>query len=356
MPVSKPFQNILVIGPNIGMGGVERASCNVANGLQSLGHKVTYLALIPEEPFFHLDAEYVEPKDFNENRMNFSKTLQFIRHHVKQIQPDTILSFTKFYAATANLALLGTRFGIVVSERSSPLYRWPFKIEFIARLSFWLKRPKAVISQTKIASHYHQKYYGKTQYYVIPNPVREIKKYPELKREKTILAVGRFHDHCKGFDLLVKAFNLVENSQWRLVFAGGTKAQGNYLLDLAKEDKKDRIEFLGVVRDMDRLYARAGIFTMPSRSEGFPNALAEAMSAGCCCVSFDFIAGASDMIRNRKNGVLVPPQDIEQLAKEIDCLIKDEASRITYQSEAVKTRQLLKQEVITRKYQAVLSE
>ena len=347
---------IMIIGPNVGVGGVERASSNIANGLTGLGEHATYLALIPEKPFFELKAKYIEPDGFNVRSMDVYKTLRFIRRHVKRENPDAILCFTKFYAALANVALINTSYKVVITERSTPLYKWPFKIKLFSRLSFWLKRPKAVISQTKIASHYHQKYYGKTQYYVIPNPVREIKKYPEIKREKTILAVGRFHDHCKGFDLLVKAFNLVENSQWRLVFAGGTKAQGNYLLDLAKEDKKDRIEFLGVVRDMDRLYARAGIFTMPSRSEGFPNALAEAMSAGCCCVSFDFIAGASDMIRNRKNGVLVPPQDIEQLAKEIDCLIKDEASRITYQSEAVKTRQLLKQEVITRKYQAVLSE
>ena len=37
---------IMIIGPNVGMGGVERASSNIANGLKNAGNDVTYLALI----------------------------------------------------------------------------------------------------------------------------------------------------------------------------------------------------------------------------------------------------------------------------------------------------------------------
>lgn len=46
------MKKIVIIGPNAGMGGVERASTNIANGLMELGQDVTFIALIPEEPFF----------------------------------------------------------------------------------------------------------------------------------------------------------------------------------------------------------------------------------------------------------------------------------------------------------------
>lgn len=342
-------QIIVIIGPNIGMGGVERASCNLSNALVDAGHEVTYLALIPEKPFFELKAKYIEPNGFNEKKMLLLPTLQYIRSEIKVINPDTIICFTKFYAAVANLALLYTKHKIIVTERSSPFYVWPKKVETFCKFSFTIKKPKGVISQTSIASKYHQKYYGETEYTVIPNAVREIKKYPEIKRENIVLTVGRFHDACKGFDLLVQAFNLLRNDDWKLVFAGGTQEEGQYLLDLASESTKKRIEFLGAVKDIDSLYAKAGIFVIPSRSEGFPNALAEAMCAGCCCVSFDFTAGPRDLIEHGINGVIVEAENIKALASTMDELILDNLKREEYGMEATKTAERLSEKSISNK-------
>lgn len=324
------MKKIVVIGPNAGMGGVERASTNIANGFLSLGHDVTYISLIPESPFFKLNSKYIEPNGFNLYSINFYKTFKYIRKQIHTINPDAILCFTKFYAALSNLALLFTKYQIYVTERSSPLYKWPIKIELFCKIAFKIKKVKGVISQTSIASVYHKKYYGKTKYTVIPNVVRDIKIFPEIERQKIILAVGRFHDDCKGFDLLVKAFNRIQNTEWRLVFAGGTREEGKYLLDLANENMKSRIDFLGAVKNIDMLYAKAGIFVMPSRSEGFPNALAEALVAGCCCVSFDFVAGPRDLIEDGFNGVLIEAQNYVKLEEKLSELVNDKVSRDLY--------------------------
>lgn len=339
---------ILIIGPNLGLGGVERASSNISNGLHNLGHDLTYLALIPETPFYDLKTKYIEPKNFNIKKMDFLSTILYIRKEVNRINPDSILCFTKFYAALVNLALLLTKYGIFVTERSSPFYLWPKKIEIICKISFFLKKPKGVVSQTSIASQYHQKYYGKTKYTVVPNAIKEIIRYPEIKRENFILAVGRFHDPCKGFDLLIQAFNLLKNEDWKLVFAGGTQEEGQYLLDLAINAKKDKIEFLGAIKDIDKLYSKAGIFVMPSRSEGFPNALAEALSAGCCCVSFDFTAGPRDLIKHGVNGEIVEAENIQALALTLDGLIIDSKRRDSYRKEAIKVGNKLSEKNISK--------
>lgn len=341
---------ILIIGPNVGMGGVEKASSNLANSFEKNGYSTSYLALIPEPHFFELNSNYMEPLGFNEKKMNFIKTIKYIRRNVKEIQPDHIIAYTKFYAAISNFSLLFSKYSIIVTERSSPLYQWPIHIEIFCKISFFLKRAKGVISQTTIASQFHKTVYGNTKYCVIPNAVREIKFYPEIKRENIILAVGRFHDPCKGFDLLIKAFNLIESSDWRLVFAGGSKEEGQYLLDKAKPEVVSRIEFLGAVKNMDLVYAKAGIFVMPSRSEGFPNALAEAMASGCPCISFDFTAGARDIIQNNINGMLVEPENYRLLAQEIDDLIKNKKKRSDFSSKAVSVSDTLDSNLIAKMY------
>jgi glycosyltransferase involved in cell wall biosynthesis len=50
------------------------------------------------------------------------------------------------------------------------------------------------------------------------------------------------------------------------------------------------------------------VFVLPSRYEGFPNVLLEAMAAGCACVARDCRTGPSDLIRDGDNGVLIPSE------------------------------------------------
>ena len=78
---------------------------------------------------------------------------------------------------------------------------------------------------------------------------------------------------------------------------------------------------------MEIIYAKAGIFVMPSRSEGFPNALAEALCAGCCCVSFDFIAGPRDLIEDGVNGVLVEAENYVMLGEKLSELVINKKDR-----------------------------
>ncbi len=351
--------SVVIIAPNIGMGGVERASCTIANAFSSLGHIVSYLALIPETPFFKLDAEvsYTEPVGFNMQKMDIIRTIRYIRKEIQHQQPVYILAYTKFYAALSNIALVGSKYGVVVTERSSPLFKWPWHIEFFCWLSFTLKKPVGIISQTTIANEYHRRYYQGIPNVVIPNPVREVEKYPGLKRKNWILAVGRFHDECKGFDLLVQAFNLIKNNDWRLVFAGGNRVEGQYLLDqAANREKADKIDFIGVIQNIDEIYAQAGIFVMPSRKEGFPNALCEAMSSGCPCISFDFTAGPRDIITDNEDGIIVKDGSIYEMAEAIDKLIEEPKLRKKLGDAAEHTGKRLSLDVISKQYWDFLTQ
>ena len=83
----------------------------------------------------------------------------------------------------------------------------------------------------------------------------------------------------------------------------------------------------GRVKDPFPAMARAGLFVLPSRFEGFPNALCEAMAVGLPVIAADCPSGPADMITNGTDGVLVPVEDSETLATSLSRLMGDPALR-----------------------------
>jgi GalNAc-alpha-(1->4)-GalNAc-alpha-(1->3)-diNAcBac-PP-undecaprenol alpha-1,4-N-acetyl-D-galactosaminyltransferase len=320
---------IAIVGPCLKMGGMEAASANFANGLVSLGHAVTYISVFKKPRFFALDSavQFIEPIGFNESSLSIFKTIIYLRKSIGINRFDAVLSIGKLYSALTVAALIGTSNKVFSSERSSPLYKWPLAQELLCRLIFNLKQPTGVIAQTSIAAQYQKVYYRGIPIQVIHNPVRDVKLFQGVEREPFVLAVGRLADPLKGFDLLVEAFAKVDAPTWKLKFAGGDK-DGEHLKQIAERlGIRNRIEFLGQVKDLDELFAIASIFVIPSRSEGFPNALCEAMAAGLPCISFDFVAGPRDLIQPNVNGLLVENGDTIQLGEALQTLIEDKSLR-----------------------------
>ena len=349
--MNKQANKILIIAPCLAMGGIERASSNTANGLSELGAKVYFLSLFKKEAFFKLNEgiEIIEPQGFNKTKLSLFKSILWIRKEVKRVNPEHILVFNKFYGAITALALLGTKYPYFLSERSSPLFVWRQPMRAINKFAFSIKPPKGVIAQTNIAAEYQRKYFKKTEVIVIPNSVREVQLFPEIKREKVILAVGRLNDYLKGFDLLIESFAKLKNQDWELHIAGGDE-EGVALKEQAERlGVINRIKFLGKVKEIDKCYAYAGMFVIPSRSEGFPNALAEAMTAGCCCIAFDFTAGPRDIIVDGISGLIIENGNTTEMAKAIDYLIASSEKRMQLSKEAIKIREKLNENLIAEK-------
>ena len=355
--MNKQVNKILIIAPCLAMGGIERASSNTANGLSELGAKVYFLSLFKKEAFFKLNEgiEIIEPQGFNKTKLSLFKSILWIRKEVKRVNPEHILVFNKFYGAITALALLGTKYPYFLSERSSPLFVWRQPMRAINKFAFSIKPPKGVIAQTNIAAEYQRKYFKKTEVIVIPNSVREVQLFPEIKREKVILAVGRLNDYLKGFDLLIESFAKLKNQDWELHIAGGDE-EGEALKEQAERlGVINRIKFLGKVKEIDKCYAYAGMFVIPSRSEGFPNALAEAMGAGCLCIAFDFTAGPRDIIVDGISGLIVENGNTTEMAKAIDYLIAHPEKRIQLSKEAIKIREKLNKNIIANKIKYFLN-
>ena len=80
---------------------------------------------------------------------------------------------------------------------------------------------------------------------------------------------------------------------------------------------------MGLRPDVDRMLQCSELFVLPSRWEGLPNALMEAMAAGKPVVATT-VGGVPELVVNGVTGLLVPPQDTLALADAVTGLLSDE--------------------------------
>lgn len=144
----------------------------------------------------------------------------------------------------------------------------------------------------------------------------------------TILAVGSHEQMYKGHDVLIRALPgvLVEHPGARLQLVGKGRMQGD-LKELAHElDVQGNVDFLGFLSDrsaMRDLLDSATLFCMPSRTEGLPRVLVEAMARGLPGLGSP-AGGIPELLPPE---YLIPTTDIEAWSREMSRLLHDPAER-----------------------------
>lgn len=143
--------------------------------------------------------------------------------------------------------------------------------------------------------------------------------------KKIVLYSGRLIDR-KGFDLILAAWPQIYTAYPNahlVVVGGGPEESVLALKQLAAKTGENTITYIGPVSNVAPYLAASDIYLFPSRREGLPNALLEAMACGCACVSSD-IGGCVDLIIPEKTGILFPSGDAGQLAASTLRFLNDE--------------------------------
>ncbi|MBN1342360.1 MAG: glycosyltransferase [Phycisphaerae bacterium] len=138
---------------------------------------------------------------------------------------------------------------------------------------------------------------------------------------KLLIWTGRL-DPVKGLDDLVKATTMLNDAGVHLALAGQGQYEATIRRCIEEAGLGERIHLLGRRDDVPRLLAAANVFVFPSRTEGLPTALLEAMAAGLPIVTTD-VPGCRDLIINEQTGLLVPPQSPQRLAEAIRRVLDD---------------------------------
>jgi glycosyltransferase involved in cell wall biosynthesis len=130
----------------------------------------------------------------------------------------------------------------------------------------------------------------------------------------------------KGIDILLDAVSRLSFENWRLAIIGEGESRRS-LESRAKELKiSDKVCFFGFREDRIAFLRGLDLFALPSRLEGIPRCLMEAMAAGVPVIASD-IPGCRDLVTHGRTGLLFPVNDNHILADRIETICSDKALR-----------------------------
>jgi len=338
---------LLFLIPSLRGGGAERVAVNLIPFLA----KYFNLTLVLLEG----KVEYELPEvDFN--LIFISKELNSIKGHlintpfhiarfyrlVKSLSPDIVLSFME-QANILNLLISKLlRYKAIISQRIDPACQYKINKnsgkKFLSPLIVKAAKSLYPISD-KILCVSNGVRYSTVEFYkipisktaVIPNPVNinKIKKTIrdfEVDFRQFFLVPGRLNILHKGQDIAIKSFAKLIKTFPKLKLAlVGEGPDLDVLKRLVSSlGISDNVLFLGWRNDIWGLMSKSISTILPSRYEGWPNVLVEAMAAGSPVIAADCPHGPKEILDGGRFGMLVPMEDEDALLDAMSKMLSED--------------------------------
>ncbi len=126
----------------------------------------------------------------------------------------------------------------------------------------------------------------------------------------------------KGFDLLLDALAILRRADLHLLLFGKGHERARLLQKAAALELQGQVHLVGFRTDLPRLLGALDLYVQPSRFEGMPNAVLEAMAAACPIVATQ-VDGIADLMADGHHGWLVPAGGASALSVAIDAALSD---------------------------------
>ncbi len=298
-------------------GGAERVMAGLASRLSRRGHEVVLATFDDGQADRHaVDADvrrvYLKLSPDASGLIGKLRQVRLrqrrIAEVVRDLRPDVVLSFCDRTNIDVLMALRKVSVPVIVCERSEPARQSLGKFwNTMRRRSY--RRAATVVALTDRAAEHLRSFSSRVC--VIPSgidPPQLLSDRSAATKNKCIVGAGRLEIE-KGFDRLVEAFAqaTATSPEWKLVIFGEGSLRQALQDQCVALGIDRRVEFPGWVSPLQPELAKATLFCLSSRYEGFPSVLLEAMSMGVPAISVDCESGPRQIIEHGLNGLLVEP-------------------------------------------------
>ena len=329
-------------------GGVERMVATMMNEMVRRGHDVFLLTWDQEqaEAYYHIDPAVKWHRLAIGNPETKSgwairiKRMFKLRKIIRVERPDVILAFESGVFFATYIFLLGFGIPMIAAERNAPERHDFSDKRYKKHIVFNILRfaHKITVQFERYRDGYPA--YLRDKIVCIHNPVNRV--YQERffvqnsAGSKRILCVAR-PSYQKNIDSLIDAFFKIHKDfpNWSLDILGDGEETEKLKVKIFEKGLQYKIHVLGATKDVQKEYFSSHLFCLPSRYEGFPNALAEAMACGMPAIGYKGCAGVSDLIKHGKTGLLADGNgNPDTLGEMLAVLMRDDFARESYGSAA----------------------
>lgn len=372
------WQRLTIVIHSLTGGGSEHAAAAMASHWADAGRDVTLVTLDSVENdqiAFSPKVERIGLNVMSDSTGIWSAIkanqwrIQSLRDALVKSAPDRVISLADRTNILTLLAARGTGQKIVVSERTDVRHHR------IGRVWEWLRKrtyPGAcsIVVQTDAVGAAMKPIARNAPIHVIPNavpnPVRSVaqagspsppQNFSVPSDRNWFVAVGRL-SHEKGVDRLISGFAQIAEQcpAWNLMIIGDGPEKSKLQDAVENHRVRDRVLFPGWIESPWSTIPKSSIAVLPSRYEGFPNALLEAMSHGLAPIAFDCESGPSEIITHNKDGLLVSQDDVAALAAVMQSLANDDTQRTRLATAALSVNDRFSPERVYARWEVVLNE
>ena len=375
-------KTIHIIALHLGVGGVEKAICSMANlFIEKYDVDIKSVYNMPGSPAFPLD-ERIRVKyllDDVPNRTEWkqaAKNLNIFRFALESYRSFRILLQKKM---TVIRAIRSINDGVILTTRHEDnlvLSRFGSKKVYkIAQLHHDHRFERKYVSGMKrrygnidvlalltpqLVDEVRDMMRGRnshTKLVYMPNFLEHFPENVNAPREKTVVAVGRI-SAVKRFDLLVQEFAALHEKvpDWKLRIIGDGEDRES-LERLISDKKAEDYIILAGRKNGEEVTAEmlhASIYAMTSESEGFPFVLLEAQSCALPLIAFDVRVGPGFFIRDGQNGFLIPEGNTLLFEEKLIELMEDSELREKMGSQSLEDVQAFSKERVAEKWYSVI--
>lgn len=314
-------------------GGIERV---VGKHLSffSKRREVTLLTKDKEKSFFDLPNN-IQINSLNiDNYMNMHSKIQRIyqtikqllitRKKLKKIKYNHDLFYVTHIRNLLELYLSGIDLQKVIVTEHGSYYGYN---KVYRKLKQWLyPKCKFVISPTSMDYKIY-KSQGCSAFY-IPNPLSFFdEKFSNLS-QKNVINIGRLTgDKRQGLLLNIWERISLRYPDWKLLLVGRGELKNTLEEMIVTKNLNSSVEIIEPIKNVESLFLKSSIFAFTSKYEGFGMVLAESMSYGIPCISFDIPSGPRDIIEDKIDGFLIENGNISEYIEKLELLMSNVKKR-----------------------------
>ena len=343
-------------------GGVERIVSEKANTLASVyGHQLTLITvyrdsrpqryhLCEKVNLIHLDVPFAKKSKNALTRLSsrlhtMCKAVSRLNKVVRQLNPDIIFFTTTLGAILLPFCHTGAR--KIYESHLAKIFNPYNQLFLLTEL-----KAERIVCLTKGDA---RQFRHARKVDIIPNYVDHVKQQAVNYGVKRAIAVGRL-EHQKGFDMLVDCWQDIAKKypDWQLHIYGEGSKREELQRQIDTLQLHNNVRLCGRNDNIMEVYPQYSLHLMSSRYEGLPMTLIEAQCCGLPSVVFNFDYGASDVVSNGYNGLVVKQNDCRQFVDAIERMLSSEALRKEYGTNALSVGQRYAKEKVFEKWLQII--